>query len=41
LPAREPVLPLAGTGYVALFEIVCNERIPIAAIRYPHEDDYD
>lgn len=37
---RELVIPFGHTGYVALFEIVADERVVIAAIRHQREDDY-
>jgi len=37
---RELIIPFASTGYVALFEIVSNELVLVAAIRHQREDDY-
>jgi plasmid stabilization system protein ParE len=37
---RELIIPFGGTGYVALFEIVSNSDIAIAAVRHQREDDY-
>jgi plasmid stabilization system protein ParE len=37
---RELIIPFGGTGYVALFEIVSNSDITIAALRHQREDDY-
>ena len=37
---RELVIPFGGTGYVALFEIISNDTVAIAAVRHQREDDY-
>lgn len=37
---RELVIPFGHTGYVALFEIVDNESVVVAAVRHQREDDY-
>ena len=37
---RELVIPFGGTGYVALFEIISNDIVAIAAVRHQREDDY-
>lgn len=37
---RELVIPFGRTGYVALFEIVDNANVVIAAVRHQLEDDY-
>lgn len=37
---RELIIPFGGTGYVALFEIVDESRVVVAAIRRQREDDY-
>jgi plasmid stabilization system protein ParE len=37
---RELVVPFGNTGYVALFEIVDNKNVVVAAVRHQREDDY-
>ncbi len=37
---RELVIPFGHSGYVALFEIVDNENVVVAAVRHQREDDY-
>lgn len=37
---RELVIPFGRSGYVALFEIVDNANVVIAAVRHQLEDDY-
>ncbi len=37
---RELVIPLGGSGYVALFEIEGNDAVVIGAVRHQREDDY-
>ena len=37
---RELVIPFGRSGYVALFEIVDNENVVVAAVRHQLEDDY-
>lgn len=37
---RELVIPFVGSGYVALFEIVSEHEVVVAAIRHQREDDY-
>lgn len=37
---RELVIPFASTGYVALFEIVDDANVLVAAIRHQREEDY-
>lgn len=37
---REPVIPLDGTGYVALFEIDDEKTVTVLAVRYQREEDY-
>ncbi len=37
---RELVIPFGATGYVALFEIVDERTVVIAAVRHQREDDY-
>lgn len=37
---RELVIPFGASGYVALFRIIDDEQVAIAAIRHHREDDY-
>ena len=37
---RELVIPFGASGYVALFRIVSDSEIVVAAIRHQREDDY-
>lgn len=37
---RELVIPFGASGYVALFRIVSDKEIVVAAIRHQREDDY-
>lgn len=37
---RELVIPFGDTGYVALFEIVDDRTVIVAAVRHQLEDDY-
>ena len=37
---RELIIPFAGTGYVALYEIVSTSKIVVLAIRHQREEDY-
>lgn len=37
---RELVIPFGRSGYVALFEIVDNANVVVAAVRHQLEDDY-
>ena len=37
---RELVVPFGNAGYVALFEIVDNKTVVVAAVRHQREDDY-
>jgi len=37
---RELVIPFGATGYVALFEIVDDKTVVVAAVRHQREDDY-
>lgn len=37
---RELVIPFGRTGYVALFEIVDDANVVVAAVRHQREDDY-
>lgn len=37
---RELVIPFGGAGYVALFEIVNDRVVVVAAVRHQLEDDY-
>lgn len=37
---RELVVPFGRTGYVALFEIVDDKTVLVAAVRHQREDDY-
>ncbi|WKB55482.1 type II toxin-antitoxin system RelE/ParE family toxin [Eleftheria terrae] len=37
---RELVIPFGHAGYVALFEIVDDKTVLVAAVRHQREDDY-
>lgn len=37
---RELVIPFGASGYVALFRIVSEKEVVVAAIRHQREDDY-
>ncbi|RZL93664.1 MAG: type II toxin-antitoxin system RelE/ParE family toxin [Variovorax sp.] len=37
---RELVIPVGASGYVALFRIVSDKEVVVAAIRHQREDDY-
>ena len=37
---RELVIPFGTTGFVALFEILSDHEVAVAAIRHQREDDY-
>ena len=37
---RELIIPFGSTGYVALFEIISDHEVLVAAIRHQREDDY-
>jgi plasmid stabilization system protein ParE len=37
---RELVIPFGGAGYVALFEILNDHAVAVAAIRHQRESDY-
>jgi plasmid stabilization system protein ParE len=37
---RELVIPFGHSGYVALFEIVNQRQVVVAAVRHQREDDY-
>ena len=37
---RELVIPFGSSGYVALFEIVSDHEVVVAAVRHQREDDY-
>ncbi len=37
---RELVIPFGAAGYVALFEIVDEHQVVVAAVRHQREDDY-
>jgi plasmid stabilization system protein ParE len=37
---RELVIPFGHTGYVAMFEILDQHTVVIAAVRHQREDDY-
>lgn len=37
---RELVIPFGSTGYVALFEILSEHEVAVAALRHQREDDY-
>jgi plasmid stabilization system protein ParE len=38
---RELVIPFGGTGYVALFQILSEDEVAIAAIRHQREGGYN
>jgi len=37
---RELIIPFAGTGYVALYEIVSPSKVMVLALRHQREEDY-
>jgi len=37
---RELVIPLGRAGFVALFEILSEHEVAVAALRHQREDDY-
>jgi plasmid stabilization system protein ParE len=37
---RELVISFGATGYVALFEVIDEQEVVIAAVRHQREDDY-
>lgn len=37
---RELVIPFGGSGYVALFEILSEHEVAVAAVRHQREDDW-
>lgn len=37
---RELIIPLGGTGYVALYEIVSISKVVVLAVRHQREEDY-
>lgn len=37
---RELIIPFGSTGYVALFEVIDNKTVVVAAVRHQREDDY-
>ena len=37
---RELIIPFGGSGYVALFEIIGDDEVLVAALRHQREDDY-
>lgn len=37
---RELIIPSAGSGYVALFEIVSTSKVVVLAVRHQREEDY-
>lgn len=37
---RELIIPFGRMGYVALFEVVGNSEVVVAALRHQLEDDY-
>ena len=37
---RELIIPLGGTGYVALYEIVSPSKVVVLAVRHQREEDY-
>ena len=37
---RELIIPFAGTGYVALYEIVSVSKVVVLAVRHQREEDY-
>ena len=36
---RELIIPFGGSGYVALFEIIGDDEVLVAALRHQREDD--
>ncbi|MGJ7498686.1 type II toxin-antitoxin system RelE/ParE family toxin [Variovorax sp. RT4R15] len=37
---RELIIPFGASGYVALFRIISDREVAVAAIRHQREDDY-
>ena len=37
---RELVIPFGASGYVALFRVISEREVVVAAIRHQREDDY-
>ncbi|WP_093103585.1 type II toxin-antitoxin system RelE/ParE family toxin [Variovorax sp. CF079] len=37
---RELVIPFGASGYVALFRVISDREVVVAAIRHQREDDY-
>jgi plasmid stabilization system protein ParE len=37
---RELIIPVGGSGYVALFEILGEHEVAVSALRHQREDDY-
>jgi hypothetical protein len=37
---RELIIPFGGSGFVALFEIISDNEVAVAALRHLREDDY-
>ncbi len=37
---RELVVPFGASGYVALFRIISEQEVVVAAVRHQREDDY-
>jgi plasmid stabilization system protein ParE len=37
---RELIIPLTGSGYVALYEIVSVSKVVVLAVRHQREEDY-
>jgi plasmid stabilization system protein ParE len=37
---RELVIPFGASGYVALFQVISEREVVVAAIRHQREDDY-
>ena len=37
---RELIIPFAGTGYVALYEIVSASKVVVLALRHQRDEDY-
>jgi plasmid stabilization system protein ParE len=37
---RELIIPFAGTGHVALYEIVSTSKVVVLAVRHQREEDY-
>jgi plasmid stabilization system protein ParE len=37
---RELIIPFGGSGFVALFEIISDNEVAVAALRHQREDDY-